>query len=69
MYNTQSFNVGDTVWYYNGQEPKLSGTVHDVYPADHVFFNEEHYIIMVSTHVGDYLIIRPKMLVFATKET
>lgn len=68
MGNTQDFKVGDTVWYNDGFKERLSGTVHKVLTAAELDFYEDHYLIMVSTHIDDYLIIRPKHCVFATKE-
>ena len=68
MYNTQDFKVGDTVWYNDGFSHRFDGKVHKVLTAEELDFYEDHYLIMVSTHIDDYLIIRPKHCVFATKE-
>lgn len=65
---THDFKIGDTVWYNDGQRERLSGTVHRILTAAELDFYEDHYLIMVSTHIGDYLIVRPKSLTFATKE-
>lgn len=66
--NTRDFKVGDTVWYNDGFKERLSGTVHKVLTAEELNFYDVHYLIMVHTHLDDYLIIRPKSLTYATKE-
>lgn len=66
--NKQDFKVGDTVWYHDGFTHRLDGIVHKVLTAEELDFYEDHYLIMVSTQIGDYLIIQPKHSIFATKE-
>lgn len=67
-FNDKDFKVGDTVWYNDGFKERLSGTVHKILTAEELGFHEDHYVILVSTHIDDYLIIRPTRLVYATKE-
>lgn len=66
--NSQDFKVGDTVWYNDGFKERLSGTVYKVLTAEELNFYDDHYLIMVHTHIDDYLIVRPKGLTYATKE-
>lgn len=68
MLNKHDFKVGDTVWYNDGFKERLSGTVHKILTAEELDFYEDYYVILVSTHVDDCLIMRPKGCVFATKE-
>lgn len=67
MFNTNDFVVGDTVWFNAGYTERLSGIIHKVLTSKELDFNEDHYIILVSTHIDDYLEIRPKSLVYRTK--
>lgn len=54
----KQYAVGDTVWYANGEAQKLQGRVVLVLPENTVPGYEEHYVIEVTTHVDDYLILR-----------
>lgn len=66
--NEPKFQLGQTVWIDNGHKDRFFGQVVQIIPADTIKDYGTHYIIEVSTSIGDYLQIRQEEIVYETQD-
>jgi hypothetical protein len=67
-FNKKDFTHNDIVWIAVGAPDLIDGRVVKVISKEEINYYEDHYVIEISSHAGEYLTIRPKSLTYDSKD-